>query len=970
MGKTYLRYELRDSYGVVASHLSNGVFNASGRLAVVPALERVKVWDLKRGTQVATWEESDNKHEVTCIARSPSGTHFAVGYHNGSIRVYDATTHTMAVTFNGHRSAVSALAFDRSSTLLVSGARDTDVILWNVLAESGVCRLRGHKDQITALSFLYAHQTDATHIVSASKDTLVKLWDLDTQHCVETLVRHRSEVWALAVHPSQPLLVTGSADSGIRVWQINEANLQATASTAPTKGTETDERTIIQLCGNVGRKSKERVAMLSFDPTGSYLGCLTTDKTLEVFCIGDLDALWKLWQASPTGAEPAPTAKEAKAAALRQAVSHYQIIRSKVKIRSFDFKPTTGSSNHATRFQRPLSEKDRATTKGSLPDTQLLLTLHSNAVEVYQVVGTANSPEGDAKHLAPFSMYAVDLPGHRNEIRAVAISSNDELLATASHGQLKVWNLMTGTCIRTIPCGYALCCDFLPGDKHVVVGTKSGHLELFDLASATLLESIEAHTAEIWSVAIRPDRSGLATGSADKQVKFWEFELTDNAQDQGTRKEQQLTLVHTRTLEMGDSVLCVRFSPTMKHVAVALLDATIKVFFADTLNFYLSMYGHRLPVMSMDISSDGALLVTGSADKNVKIWGLDFGDCHKSLFAHQNSVMCVRFTPETHYFFTAGKDRLVKYWDGDKFHQIMKFEAHQGEVWSLAISKHGHFVVSVGQDRSIRCWERTDEPLFLEEEQEKEMDETLEASMIQEMDKANIRVDPEAPAEARIQNDETGRATRQTMETLKAGERIVEALDIAEQDRLSLETYEKCSPTFTHLTPGNVRGTIQMKGKGPMALPTPERHPILKALGHLSGNRYLLNVIEKIKASEIEDALLALPLNQVEALFRYIDQWIVNGWSVLLVCRILFFLLRVHHQQLVASRPMQAPLVAVRRHLRQHLVRQKDTLGYNLAALKHLQDLYNAEAISRFYVDGDEDANADDSLKKRKFVTA
>lgn len=36
----------------------------------------------------------------------------------------------------------------------------------------------------------------------------------------------------------------------------------------------------------------------------------------------------------------------------------------------------------------------------------------------------------------------------------------------------------------------------------------------------------------------------------------------------------------------------------------------------------------------MDISSDGELIVTGSADKNLKIWGLDFGDCHKSIFAH------------------------------------------------------------------------------------------------------------------------------------------------------------------------------------------------------------------------------------------------------------------------------------------------------------------------------------------------
>lgn len=34
------------------------------------------------------------------------------------------------------------------------------------------------------------------------------------------------------------------------------------------------------------------------------------------------------------------------------------------------------------------------------------------------------------------------------------------------------------------------------------------------------------------------------------------------------------------------------------------------------------------------MSSDNALIITGSADKNVKIWGMDFGNCHKSIFAH------------------------------------------------------------------------------------------------------------------------------------------------------------------------------------------------------------------------------------------------------------------------------------------------------------------------------------------------
>lgn len=70
----------------------------------------------------------------------------------------------------------------------------------------------------------------------------------------------------------------------------------------------------------------------------------------------------------------------------------------------------------------------------------------------------------------------------------------------------------------------------------------------------------------------------------------------------------------------------------------------MQVLFTDTLKLKGSLYGHKLPVLSMDISSDSTLLVTASADKNIKFWGLDFNDCHKSIFAHNDSVMQARHT--------------------------------------------------------------------------------------------------------------------------------------------------------------------------------------------------------------------------------------------------------------------------------------------------------------------------------------
>lgn len=99
---------------------------------------------------------------------------------------------------------------------------------------------------------------------------------------------------------------------------------------------------------------------------------------------------------------------------------------------------------------------------------------------------------------------------------------------------------------------------------------------------------------------------------------------------------KRLSLVLQRTLLLPDEGLGVAESADGRYIAVALLDNTARIYFNDSLKFFLSLYGHSLPVHCIDMSSDATLVVTGSADKSAKIWGLDFGDCHKSLFAHDD----------------------------------------------------------------------------------------------------------------------------------------------------------------------------------------------------------------------------------------------------------------------------------------------------------------------------------------------
>ena len=60
-------------------------------------------------------------------------------------RLWDTGTREVEVTFTGHKTAVSCLAWDRAGLRLVSGSRDTAVIVWDVVAECGIVRLQGHK---------------------------------------------------------------------------------------------------------------------------------------------------------------------------------------------------------------------------------------------------------------------------------------------------------------------------------------------------------------------------------------------------------------------------------------------------------------------------------------------------------------------------------------------------------------------------------------------------------------------------------------------------------------------------------------------------------------------------------------------------------------------------------------------------------------------------------------------------------
>lgn len=893
MVKAYLRYEPAISFGVVASPESNVVYDPSGRRLLAAALDRFAAWDPKRGlpSSIFTPASSSPSLAVSCIASSPSAasasaSSIASGHADGSIRLWDAETGACEATLHGHRSAASALRFSPSGAVLASGSKDCDVILWDVVAQAGLFRLRGHRDQVTDLLFLDSGKKLAT----CSKDKFIRVWDLDTQHCLQIVGGHHSEVWSMDVDPSEKFLVSGSADPELRVFRVRQS---------AEDGEDWNKWDVLKLFGEIPRQTKERVQTIRFNKDGSLVACQVAGKTADIYRILDETeairkakrrmhrkkekALAKAVTAEGNGTviDPLPAQdSQNPTVVVTDVFKLLQVLRASKKICSVAFSPSNPP-------------------KGCL--ASLSLSLNNNVLETYSVDNEKVS-----------KTHSIEIHGHRSDIRSLALNSEDNLLMSTSHNAVKIWNPSTGDCLRTIDSDYGLCSAFVPGNRYGLIGTKSGTLEIIDINSGNSIDVIEAHAGSIRSIVLIPDEDGtvsargFVTGSADHDVKFWEYQLVQKSDTDS----KHLSVTNVRTLKMNDDVLAVSIGPTGKHIAVALLDCTVKVFFVDTLKFCLSLYGHKLPVLCMDISSDGALIVTGSADKNLKIWGMDFGDCHKSIFAHTDSVMDVKFVYRTHYMFSVGKDRTVKYWDADKFELLLTLEGHHAEVWCLAISSRGDFIVTGSHDRSIRRWDRTEEQLFIEEEREKRLEETFEADLDNAIEHRHGQKD-DAPDEGSV-----GVPGRKTKETVTAADAIIDALDTAEEEEKRLNELKE---EQSNAERAKSQPNVIMQGQSP--------------------SDYVLNAVSNVRPNDLEQALLSLPFSDALKLMAYLKEWSLIPLKVELTCRVCLVLLQTHHNQLTSTPAARSILTELKGILYGRVKGCKDTIGFNLAAMDHIKEL-------------------------------
>jgi len=985
--KSYLRFEPSISCGIIASPSCNITYDHSGEFAITGANQQINIWNIRQTKQVCQLSapipnypySPQSTGEVLVLAISPDKKTIACGFSTGDIQVYNYITKELLTTLRGHRSGISCLAFDdydQYGQRMASGGFDNDIIIWDMIAYVGICRLREHKDTVTCIKYLPSPLSNL--LISVSKDSLLKVWDINTSASIQTIIGHRAEIWSIAIANSHIdknneeidisnyiRLYTGSSDLYIRAYKVLSSYLYNVQNNLPN-GVDSK---VIEFIGEIKRVDThtDRCHALYINNQQNLLAVQSNGKTIEFYRIRSFADIQKkikrrikrqkekltnqstnqvtssIWESTSYLTNEGVDNQQTNPLAMQLSdeLEYLYTIREKSKIKSFAFNPVDKAVE---------SSKIELVDKVVKQSVRGLVSLVTNCLAVYDIPIVAT--------IEPTKLSTLELQGHRSDVRGVSISSDGLLIATCSVDGVKVWSSKTLASLRTCSTDEAVSVIFAPGSRYVVVGTKDGIIQICDTISGEISHSEEAHSGAVWGLALTPDSKGFASGSADKVAKFWDFNLTGSS----------LSFKLSRILELQSEILSIRFTPTTStksnnYLAVSLIDHTVKIFFADTLKFYLSIYGHSLPVMSVDISTDNTLLISGSVDKTVKIWGLDFGDCHRSLLGHQDTVTCVRFQPSTHYFFSSSKDKTIRYWDADSFQQILLLAGHVSTIWSIEVSPDANYLVSVGQDKQIKLWDRTEDLVFIEEEKDRELESQIDKSITQQnqqifsVDSSNYQSNQLTGS---LSIDPTTLSTIKTSDSLKGSELIIDTIDLIDIEIENITSWQQINKVDSKTDGKVVKSYIS--------------NPRL--LG-LTPYNYLIRSLKLIAPVEVEQAMLSLPFHYVTKLITYLLHVVRQGLEIELCTRILFILIRSHLTQLSHSYLPNYLSTAQSNNLTNYLSTYltnyplvinnidsyRQLIGTNIAGLTYIQNKYKAN--QEIYDFGQVDSKIDNKVDSK-----
>lgn len=283
--------------------------------------------------------------------------------------------------------------------------------------------------------------------------------------------------------------------------------------------------------------------------------------------------------------------------------------------------------------------------------------------------------------------------GHQDSVFSVSISSNGELIASASRdGTVKLWNKQ-GKELVTVGGhqGAIYSVSFSPDGKYIATASKDETAKLWTKEGKEIA-TLRGHQGSVYNVTFSPDGKLIATTSRDNTARLWDLQGHQVAVLQG----------HQRSVDD------ISFSPDSKQIATASRDGTVKLW--DTTGNLLGNFrSGDVAFYSVDFSYDGKLLAIAASDGVVKVWDIK-GNLIVTIKGHQDFVNRVRFSPNGKWLATASSDGTAKLWNLEG-KELLTLRGHQESIYDINWSSDGQELATASGDGTVKLWKIDDKIL-------------------------------------------------------------------------------------------------------------------------------------------------------------------------------------------------------------------------------------------------------------------
>lgn len=245
------------------------------------------------------------------------------------------------------------------------------------------------------------------------------------------------------------------------------------------------------------------------------------------------------------------------------------------------------------------------------------------------------------------SVTDVDFGGQKGKI-LLASSSNDFTI--------KIWDPRNDyTNVRTL-CGHDLpvtSVRFLQGENHLVSTSRDASIRIWDVVTGYCIRTIYSQGDWIYSVSPSVDGKWLVTGGRDQAATIWDVDSGEtNALLRGHENFIECCVFapkasHQYLAGLRGSTIGSSGSDTAEFVATGGRDKTVKLWDMRG-RLIKTLFGHDSWVLGLAFHPGGRYLLNVGDDCTVRCWDLSQGGrLVKTLDQiHRGFVSCIRWAPE------------------------------------------------------------------------------------------------------------------------------------------------------------------------------------------------------------------------------------------------------------------------------------------------------------------------------------